>query len=201
LQILYLNLVTDVFPAFALAMGEGEEDILKRPPRDPNEPIVGCRQWITIILHAAILTASTFGALVAARWLNLDAQQSVTVTFLTLAFAQLWHTLNMRNVRSGLFRNEITRNRWIWSALLLCVCLLAAPPYLPQIAHLLHLAPLTVGMGTVVLAFSLAPLIMIQTSIVSFQYIRYRFDDQQHAPSSLDRPNQNHRAESHRPPC
>ena len=43
LQILYLNLVTDVFPAFALAMGEGEPGILKRPPRDPQEPILGRR--------------------------------------------------------------------------------------------------------------------------------------------------------------
>ena len=45
LQILYLNLVTDVFPAFALAMGEGDRDVLKRPPRDPKEPILGRAQW------------------------------------------------------------------------------------------------------------------------------------------------------------
>ena len=38
LQLLFLNLVTDVFPAFALAMGEGEADVLNRPPRDPKEP-------------------------------------------------------------------------------------------------------------------------------------------------------------------
>ena len=41
LQLLFLNLVTDVFPAFALAMGEGEADVLNRPPRDPKEPILG----------------------------------------------------------------------------------------------------------------------------------------------------------------
>ena len=40
LQILFLNLVTDVFPAFALAMGEGGQDVMHRPPRDPQEPIV-----------------------------------------------------------------------------------------------------------------------------------------------------------------
>ena len=53
LQILYLNLVTDVFPAFALAMGEGEPGILKRPPRDPKEPILGRRQWIVIVLQSS----------------------------------------------------------------------------------------------------------------------------------------------------
>lgn len=165
LQILYLNLVTDVFPAFALAMGEGEPGILKRSPRDPKEPILGRRQWIIIILHGAALTASTFGALAAARGLDLDARQSVTVTFLTLAFAQLWHVFNMRNVRSGLIINEVTQNGWLWGALALCTALLAVPPYLAAPAQLLNLAPLTAAMWAIVLAFSLAPLIVAQTAL------------------------------------
>ena len=49
LQILFLNLVTDVFPAFALATGEGEEDVLRRPPRDPREPLLGKLQWLFIV--------------------------------------------------------------------------------------------------------------------------------------------------------
>jgi Ca2+-transporting ATPase len=166
LQILYLNLVTDVFPAFALAMGEGEAGILKRSPRDPKEPILGRRQWITIILHGAALTVGTFGALAAANWLDLDARATVTVTFLTLAFAQLWHAFNMRDLRSRLVVNEVTRNGWLWGALLLCAALLAAPPYLPPAAHLLQLAPLTAEMWSVVLTFSLAPLIVTQATMV-----------------------------------
>jgi Ca2+-transporting ATPase len=162
LQILYLNLVTDVFPAFALAMGEGEAGILKRPPRDPKEPILGRAQWLGIILHGAALTAGTFAALAAARWLDLDARQSVTVTFLTLAFAQLWHAFNMRSMRAALLVNEVTRNGWLWGALVLCAMLLAAPPYLPPVAHLLHLAPLTAAMWGMVLACSLAPLVVTQ---------------------------------------
>src|SRR3974377_13546 len=47
-QILFLNLVTDVFPGFALAMGEGERDAMRRPPRDPKEPILGREQWLII---------------------------------------------------------------------------------------------------------------------------------------------------------
>ena len=166
LQILYLNLVTDVFPAFALAMGDGEAGILKRSPRDPKEPILGRRQWITIILHGVALTAGTLGALAAARRLDFDARQSVTVTFLTLAFAQLWHAFNMHHVRSGLIVNEITRNGWLWAALVLCAGLLATPPYLPPVAHLLHLAPLSGEMWSVILISSLAPLVVAQATIV-----------------------------------
>ena len=121
LQILYLNLVTDVFPAFALAMGEGDRDVLKRPPRNPNEPILGRAQWTIIILQSLGLTACTFGALALANlWLELDSRSTVTVTFLTLAFAQLWHVFNMRNSRSGILKNEITRNPMLWGALVLC---------------------------------------------------------------------------------
>ena len=166
LQILYLNLVTDVFPAFALAMGEGEAGILQRPPRDPKEPILGRAQWLFIVLHGAALTAGTFAALAATRWLDLDARQSVTVTFLTLAFAQLWHAFNMRSVRAGLFINEVTRNGWLWGAIALCAVLLATPPYLPPVAHLLHLAPLTAAMWGVVLTCSMAPLVVAQSIMV-----------------------------------
>jgi Ca2+-transporting ATPase len=174
LQILYLNLVTDVFPAFGLAMGEGESGILKRPPRDPMEPILGRPQWTTIVLHSLAMSAGTFGALAAARlWLDLDARGTVTVTFLTLAFAQLWQVFNMRHPRAGVVLNEITRNPWVWASLLLCTVLLAVPPYVAPIAHVLHLAPVTPLMWAVILGLSAAPLITTQaltTMLVSSRH-------------------------------
>ena len=160
LQILYLNLVTDVFPAFALAMGEGEPGILKRPPRDPKEPILGRAQWVVIVLQSLALTAGTFGALAAARLgLNLDAETAVTVTFLTLAFAQLWHVFDMRHPQSGLINNEVTRNPWAWAALALCTALLVAPPYIAPVAHVIHLAPPPAMWATI---GYLAPLVVAQ---------------------------------------
>jgi Ca2+-transporting ATPase len=163
LQILYLNLVTDVFPAFELAMGEGESGILKRPPRDPKEPILGRPQWVVLILHSLAMSAGTFGALAAARlWLDLDAREAVTVTFLTLAFAQLWQVFNMRHPRAGVVLNEITRNPWVWASLLLCTILLAVPPYVAPIARVLHLAPVTPLMWVAILALSATPLFMAQ---------------------------------------
>jgi Ca2+-transporting ATPase len=164
LQILYLNLVTDVLPAFALAMGEGERDILKRSPRNPKEPILGRAQWIAIVLQSLALTAGTFGALAAARLgLDLDRAAVVTVTFLTLAFAQLWHVFNMRQPRSGILVNEVTRNPWLWGSLVLCTLLLAAPPYFAPLAHVLHLAPPTPAMWTVIFGLSAAPLLVTQS--------------------------------------
>ena len=175
LQILYLNLVTDVFPAFALAMGEGDPDILKRSPRNPKEPILGRSQWTVIVLHSLALTAGTFGALAAARlWLHLDSKSAVTVTFLTLAFAQLWHAFNMRHPRSGLLRNEVTRNPWLWGALSLCTALLTAPPYLPAIADVLHLARPTPIMWAVIFGSSVAPLVVTQAVMLALASLRQR---------------------------
>ncbi|HEY7645732.1 MAG TPA: cation-transporting P-type ATPase [Hyphomicrobiales bacterium] len=165
LQILFLNLVTDVFPAFALALGEGERDVLDRPPRNPKESILGRRQWLTVALHSLALTAATFGSMAVAQLgLELDSRSVVTVTFLTLAFAQLWHVFDMRRARANVFRNEITRNRWVWAALVLCSVLLIAPAYTPSLAHVLHLAPPTSTMWSVILGFSLAPAVVIHAA-------------------------------------
>lgn len=161
LQILFLNLVTDVFPAFALAMGEGERDILKRPPRDPKEPILGRAQWLAIVLHGIALTAATFGALALGHlWLGLDERAAVTVTFLTLAFAQLWHVFNMRHRTSGLLNNEITRNLWIWAALALCAGIIMTAAYVPSLSHMLHMVAPDIKMWGIVLAMSLAPVLI-----------------------------------------
>ena len=100
--VLFLNLVTDVFPAFALATGEGEEDVLRRPPRDPREPLLGKLQWLFIVASAVLLTAATLATLlIGHQWLGLEGDALVTLSFLTLAFAQLWHVFNMRGAAPG----------------------------------------------------------------------------------------------------
>jgi P-type Ca2+ transporter type 2C len=166
LQILFLNLVTDVFPAFALAMGEGERDAMRRPPRDPREPILGREHWLTIFVQSLGLAAGTFGALALARWwLQLDEASAVTVTFLTLAFAELWHIFNMRNTRSGLWKNEIMRNPWAWGALALCAGLLIVAIYVPPFGEVLDLVPPDLAMWAVILGMSMGPLIAWQVAL------------------------------------
>ena len=138
---------------------------------DPRPP-----QWTVIVLHSLALTAATFGALAAARlWLDLDSKSVVTVTFLTLAFAQLWHAFNMRHPQiEALLRNEVTRNPWLWGALLLCTALLAAPPYLPPIADVMHLVPPTSIMWALILGSSAAPLVVTQAVMLTLASLRPR---------------------------
>ena len=161
LQILFLNLVTDVFPAFALATGEGEEDVLRLPPRDPREPLLGSPQWLFVAGFGALLTASTLSALVIGRYgLRLQGEALVTVSFLTLAFAQLWHVFNMRGRGSGVLRNAVTSNPYVWMAVALCTAILLLAIYVPPLAVALQIVPPDRAGWTLVLAASLAPLLL-----------------------------------------
>ncbi len=140
LQILFLNLVTDVFPAFALGLGRGDDSVMCRPPRDPAEPIVDARRWAWIAGLGALITVATLGAFLAALyWLALPPAQAVTVAFITLALAQLWNVFNMRAPGSGMLSNELTRNPWIWGALALCLVLTAAALWVPVLSDVLRL--------------------------------------------------------------
>jgi len=165
LQILYLNLVTDVFPAFALGAGEGDETIMDGPPRDPREALLPRRLWIAIAAHGATITVATLTAfMVAIYYLGLDNNAAVTVSFLTLALAQLWHVFNMRNAGSDWLFNEITRNRYVWMALLLCVGLIGVAVFVPGFSDILGLSnPSAAGWG-VALGLSVVPVILGQTA-------------------------------------
>jgi Ca2+-transporting ATPase len=87
------------------------------------------------------------------------------VTFLTLAFAELWHVFNMRNTRSDLWKNEITRNPWTWGALALCAAVLIFAIYIPLFGEVLDLVPPDLTMWTVILGMSTAPLIAWQAAL------------------------------------
>ena len=160
LQILFLNLVTDVFPALALGMGKGEPAIMDRPPRDPREPILTSRHWKGVGGYGAGIAAAVLGALaLSLLWLHLDTPRAVTVSFLTLAFAQLWHVFNMRDARSGMFRNDVVSNTYVWGALGLCTLLLLGAVYLPFLAHVLKVVRPDAAGWSVILGMSALPLI------------------------------------------
>jgi Ca2+-transporting ATPase len=161
LQILFLNLVTDVLPAFALATGEGEDDVLRQPPRNPREPLLGKAQWWFVALYGALLTASTLASLIIGHyWLGLHGDALVSVSFLTLAFAQLFHVFNMRGRRSGLFVNAVTRNPYVWIAVALCTTILLLAVYAPPLANALRLEALDRYGWALVLVASIAPLLL-----------------------------------------
>ncbi|KPK38962.1 MAG: ATPase, partial [Phycisphaerae bacterium SG8_4] len=156
LQILFLNLVTDVFPALALGVGKGDPAIMQAWPRSPDEPILPKSYWFSIFGYGMSITFSVLlvFALALKNMLGLDKSQAVTVSFLTLAFSQLWHIFNMRARKTSLLKNDVTSNPYVWGALGLCTVLLILSVYLPPMAAILKLVNPGVSGWLLVLAAS-----------------------------------------------
>jgi Ca2+-transporting ATPase len=88
------------------------------------------------------------------KMLDMNQDRAVTVSFLTLAFAQLWHIFNMRARGTPLLKNDVTGNPYVWGALGLCVALLIFAVYLPFMAGILNLVDPGVAGWLLVLAAS-----------------------------------------------
>ena len=162
LQILFINIVSDVFPALALGLGESGGDVMRRPPRDPGEPLLTRRLWGAIGGYGALLAASVMAAFGGAFALGMDEAEAVTVSFLSFGFARLWHVFNMRDPGGALLRNEVTRNPWVWGALAIGIVLLLAAAWLPPLAAVLGTVPPGPEGWALIAAGSLAPLVLGQ---------------------------------------
>ncbi len=161
LQILFLNLVTDVFPALALGVGPGSSKLMERRPRPGDEPVLTRSHWLRIAVHGVVISAAVLVAMsIAILHLQFDAANAVTVSFCTLAMAQLWHVFNMREDPRQFVFNEITRNVWIWIAIGICLALILMAVYTPLLRVLLELTdPGARGWLLIVLA-SFIPLLL-----------------------------------------
>ena len=163
LQILYLNMLSDVFPALALGVGKGEREVMQRPPRNREEPVLTHGHWGAITAYSILIAATVLGAfLLAFSWLGMNSQQAVTVSFLSLAFARLWHTFNMREHGSKFISNSVVLNPFVWGAILLCSALLLIAVYVPTLAGVLKLVHPGLKGWTLILASSLVPWIVGQ---------------------------------------
>lgn len=160
LQILFLNLVTDVFPALALGVGSGSRSLMRDRPRPANEPILTRRHWLHIVLHGSVIALTVLAAMfVVVFYMNFDRQRVVTTVFCTLAFSQMWHVFNMRSNIRHVFSNEITRNIWIWIALAVCLGLVLAAVYTPILRDVLVLTHPGRSGWVVIMLSSVVPLL------------------------------------------
>jgi Ca2+-transporting ATPase len=153
--------VTDIFPAFALGACGGSSDIMDRPPRDPEESIMTRTNWSELGLFGILISAAVIGAFVIGSGMyagGMETDEAVTISFLTLAFAQLWHVFNVRDITSGLVRNEVTENLYVWGALGLSSVILVGAVYLPGISLALSTVPIGFEGWILVFGMSLLPL-------------------------------------------
>ncbi len=163
LQILFLNLVTDVFPALALGLGKGNKLIMKMPPRNPQEPIVIKRDWFTINAYAVLLALPVMAVTwYGSYYLGYDAKLSNNISFISMALSQLWHVLNLSSCKISFLNNEITRNKFIWAALLLCIAIMAVFYFVSPLNEYIGLQMLSANTWLIIVATSIVPVFLIQ---------------------------------------
>ncbi|HEU4525730.1 MAG TPA: cation-translocating P-type ATPase [Gemmatimonadales bacterium] len=134
LQILWLNLVTDTFPALALAVEPGDPAVMRQPPRDPREAILSARMLRAIAIYGALIAAVT----IAAYYLS-----GTTAAFMTLALAQILHLGNARSADPVLAPRLAFANRAAVGAVLLAAGLQILTVLLEPLTRVLRVTPLT----------------------------------------------------------
>ena len=151
-HLLFINLITDTFPAVALGMEKGQPGIMERPPRGTKEGIFADGLGVGIIYQGIVIAVLTLAAFfVVRRWDNADV--AMTAAFFTLSMCEIFQAFTMRSLKQSIFTLH-TRNKALWGALAFSLVLTVAAIYIPPIANAFSLVPL--GLREITLSLGLA---------------------------------------------
>lgn len=165
IQLLYINLVTDTFPALALGVDDPEGNVMHRKPRDPHEPLLD-GNLISMIFTSGIVFAlgSIFCFLFAIDFGNNLSDASVnlaeTMAFTSLVIYQLFHALNTSELRT-IFKKQTFKNRALLGSIALGFLLQLIALYMPIVSHLLQTTPLGISEWIVIL-LTCIPVVLVE---------------------------------------
>jgi Ca2+-transporting ATPase len=163
IQLLWLNLVTDSFPALALGVEPAEPNIMQQKPRDTKEGILDKAMYGGIVFQAVAIS----GACLLAYYLGVqkygitDGLPKIrTIVFATLITAELLRAFSSRSQDYTLFKIGFFSNKTMNKAVLVSFALTIVVLYIPFLADIFHTVPLSTADWVTVLSFSFIPLIM-----------------------------------------
>lgn len=135
-HLLWINLITDCFPALALGAERSEPDVMQREPRKANEGIFAGGMGFDVAFQGLIITALTLlsyfiGHFVeAGKWEIVNSADGMTMAFLTLSLVEIFHSFNMRSRRKSVFRIH-NHNKLLWLSMIASLICTSAVIYLP----------------------------------------------------------------------
>ncbi len=170
-QLLWINLITDCFPALALGMEKPEADIMKRKPRDAKEGIFAGGLGVAVFYQGVLVTAITLASYFIGRYYLAELHHAeailhghysaemlgTSMAFLTLSMCEVCHAFNMRSLHGSIFTLK-GQNKWLWGAGILSLLLTTLVVEVPFLAKAFELAPLDIMEYGI--AFGLAILII-----------------------------------------
>ena len=160
IHILWVNLVTDTFPALALGVEPPEKDIMNRPPRDQKTPFFDRKQWLSIFfvgLAAAILTLTAYfvGSAVSPK-------TGITMAFLTLSLAQLFAALGFQSEHHSIFSINFRKHPYLVLAFIGSAALQLVVALTPFLREIFGLTVLTISEWVIILGLCFAMLLFIE---------------------------------------
>ena len=135
-HLLWINLITDCFPALALGLERAEPDVMRRPPRDPKESILAGGLGAGVVYQGALVAAITLFAYLlghymeSGQWAFVNSPDGMTMAFLTMSMAEIFHSFNMRSQRGSVLQLH-SHNVMLWGAMALSLLLTTAVIYVP----------------------------------------------------------------------
>ena len=142
MQLLWINLISDIFPGLALSMEEPEGDVLNRPPRDPAAPIFDKRDYLQMVKESTIITASALGAYAYGLLRYGAGAAASTLAFQSLTIGQLLQALNCRSERRPFWDKSLKPNPYLRWALGGSLAAQALTMFVPGLRNLMGLTPL-----------------------------------------------------------
>ncbi|TGG88844.1 cation-translocating P-type ATPase [Geotoga petraea] len=175
IHILWVNLITDSFPALALGVDPGDPDVMKEKPRDPKESIFQGYK-LSLFINGLIIGGLTLFAFVygVRNFMGItDFNQIIpsdipgnalihaqTMAFIVLSFSQLVHSLNLRSFEKSIFKKGLFTNKYLIGAILLGIVLQAIIVSVPFLEEIFKVSSLNITDWSIVLGLSIVPLII-----------------------------------------
>ena len=167
-HLLWINLITDCFPALALGMEKGEEDLMKRKPRNPKDGIFADGLGFGVVYQGILVTLLTLAAyfighyMESGLWEITNSADGMTMAFLTMSMAEIFHSFNMRSQKASIFHMK-HHNVYLIGAMILSLVLTTLVIYVPflrQAFEFEHISFAEYGMA-LVLAFCVIPVVEV----------------------------------------
>jgi Ca2+-transporting ATPase len=153
IHILWINLVTDGLPGLAYAVEPAEKDIMRRPPRNPQENIFS-GMWVQIIWIGLLMGAVSIFTQAWAIGSGREQAHWQTMVFTVLCLSQMGNALALRSERESLFQQGFLTNKFMFGAVLLTFMLQMATIYVPLLNPIFKTAPLTFGELSIAIVLS-----------------------------------------------
>ena len=176
-HLLFINLVTDCFPALALGMEEAEPDTMNRPPRDSKEGIFAGGLFFDIAYQGILVTLLTIVSYIIGSFMDPEvgsfaalrvagvSEHGMTMAFLTMSMCEIFHSFNLRSQRKSVFALK-TQNKILWAAMIGSLLLTTAVLEIPFLANAFGFMP--IGLDEYAIAMGLAILVIPIVEFVKF---------------------------------